>query len=695
MLKLLRKYQKSIFAVVTVMVIGSFLFFGTYGAIESGPQREEDIVIGKLLDGAKLSSKDVAQLCRFLDSDVHDAMNGNSGANLISDGFLRNDILKNGLGLLIYDVYKDELCDEITRKISKFKEFKPYVHPSKFTSFEMMIQQFAPNYYEDYIEFRLSGGERDGFEALAKLYVDQSIFPAEMMKRMMLYVEYQYAKMAAADPGLRNADLSLFYAKSSIDWFGQKFLEKVAHFVLNGAAFAAKQGYKVSFDEAKSSLLQIATKHIKEIEPNKVVTNDELNHFYKRELSKLNIDENDALKIWSKVLVFRKMLDDVGNNVFVDSIFYKQFSEYASQGAKVELFRLPKPLRVKKPEDAMKVQLYLEGVSKNKGSDLVQIEFSAPKDVQKIRPELVEKRFLVKIASVKKSELATAVGVRKTWDWQLLDQNWKILQSAFPEIAGHGEAGSEARFAKLESLNESVREKIDQFSRTKIVEEEPDLIRSRLGNLTLQQKLLSISLQGESEVLPGINDRKAFLEVLEKGDSALSLYTQNGEIFYRIEIVDGSSLWELLSFEEANKRGVLDQILSEKGVKEKLENQANAFNDKLHRYMNHMYEKVKAYAEGGPSEEKVGEWDLQREEVTVTRKMAHPLFNEKVFEVHEGDWSDVVMSAEGPIFYYVLETFVDTSDVGAKMEEGRALLGREAKEDLVKVLLQKMIKNGS
>ena len=74
MLKLLRKYQKSIFAVVAFMVIASFSFFGTYGAMQSESHKEEDVVIGKVLDGSDLSSKDVAQLVRFLDTDFHDIM---------------------------------------------------------------------------------------------------------------------------------------------------------------------------------------------------------------------------------------------------------------------------------------------------------------------------------------------------------------------------------------------------------------------------------------------------------------------------------------------------------------------------------------------------------------------------------------------------------------------------------------------
>ncbi len=121
MLKLLRKYQKSIFAIVAVMVIGSFSFFGTYGALQSEKRQEEDVVIGKVLDGSRLSSKDVQQLSRFLDSDFQDAMNGNGGANLLNDGFLRNDIFKCGLGTLFFGrmvaFTRDFLCSSYLENI--------------------------------------------------------------------------------------------------------------------------------------------------------------------------------------------------------------------------------------------------------------------------------------------------------------------------------------------------------------------------------------------------------------------------------------------------------------------------------------------------------------------------------------------------------------------------------------------------
>lgn len=750
MLKILRKYQKAIFAVVAFMVIASFSFFGTYGTIGVERYEEEDKVVGQAIDGSDLSSKEIAQLTRFLDTDFQDVMNGDGrgSVNLLNDGFLRNDILKSGLGALLFEAYKDEIYAEINAKVVKFKEFKPYVHPNKFISFEGMLKQFAPNYYGDLSKFRAAQGESEVFATLATLYLDQALFPSEMMRKMMMYVEYQYANMAPQDPQLRSVDLSLFYARSATDWFGQKFLEKVAHLVCNGAIFAKKQGYKVSFEEAKSSLMQLGTKHLKELEHDKVITSQDLNRFYKQQMAMLQMEEKDAVKAWQKILVFRKMLDEVGSSVFVDSLLYKQFSEFASKGAKAELYKLPQSIQVKTAEDMMKLEMYLDGVSKKREGILLPEELLSVEEIKRRVPELVEKRFLVKIASVKKSDLVSEIGVRKTWDWQLDATHWSVLKGAFPELAKCKSEDPEERFHYLGTLEESAREKIDQFSRKQILEEDSSFVKERLLKIDPQRRLLSITAEGEGDILPGVANRKALLGLLETGamqgegnNEALSCYSENGENFYRIQIVDRSPFWEALTFEEANQRGVLDHLL-EKRLKEEYRkrhysSEFKEVEDQLQeRVFAGLLSKIRESEDGGEegwefavthrlapfmrkmqqvvvagSEEVAGDaevstavsretlqpkaplnaqWKLKREEVQITRKMADARFDEKLFAMQPGDWSEVMCGESGPIFYKVLETFVDTSDVGQKMEEGRALLGVEAKGRFMKTLLDEI-----
>jgi GcvH upstream region-like protein len=706
MLRYLRKYQKAIFAVVACMVIASFSFFGTYGAMQPEKRIEEDVVIGKTLDGRDLSSKDVAHVGRFLDSDFYDMMNlsGSGSANLLNDGFVRNDLLKTGLGQFIFQTYKNEIWEELSKKISKFKQFKTYVHPNKFITFEGLLKQFAPHYYEDLQSFRSAGSEEEIFESLVKLYVDQTVFPPEMVRKMMLYIEYQYGNAVQQDPNLRNVDLSLFYAKNLTDWFGAKFLEKASQFVINGAAFATKQGYKVSFEEAKSVLLQSALKRLKEFDPSKTITNEELNRFYKQQLSLLQMDEKEAIKALEKILVFKKMLDEVGSSVFVDSVLYKQFSEFASKGAVVEVYKLPSYLKFKNSEDFLKLEAYLNGVSKKPSDLLLNEEFGAVDEVKKRAPELVEKRFLVKVASLKKANLVSDISMRKTWDWQVKEENWVLLNEMFPELHACKESDFEARFSFLQALDQAVKEKIDQFSRRKILDHDPNIVKEKLSLLSTQKRVLSVTLEGSEEIIPGVQDRKKLLELLEEGSEKLSCYSENGEDFHNIEVIDKSSLWEILTFQEANQRGILDQIVLKKGLKEKHKSESD-LNAKLIPYMRKMLQNLVSGDDKCLSDQddrialetlepKLAlerQWALKKEEMRVMRKAMPSLFDEKIFSMSQEEWSDVISSDEGPFFYKVIETFVDTSDVAKKMEEARALLGSEAKETVVKEILEKMI----
>ncbi len=680
------------------MVIVSFLFFGTYSAIQTDVAKEEDSIIGKVLDGSGLHSKDVNRLGRFLGTDFHDVMAGNGGANLLNDGFIRKDIVGSGLGSLIFEGYRAEIWGELESKVVKFKQFKPYVHPSKFVSFEAMLGQFAPNYAENLMAFRLAREERELFAGLGKLYVDQTVFPAEMMRRMMLYVEHQYASMAPADPQLKHVDLSLFYAKGVSDWFGAKFLERVAHFVINGAAYATKHGYKVSLEEAKSALIQDAAKHLKELGSgqgtDQVASNEEVLKFYKNQLRALGLEEREALAIYSKVLVLRKMLNEVGNSVFVDSQLYKQFAEFASKGAKVEVYQLPASLKLKGEDAIKKLGVYLSRVSKNGDVSKLTSEFASIDEIKSRSPELVEKRFLVQLASVKKTELAKEIGIRRTWEWELEEGHWGQLRENFSELAKCTDIDSEARFAYMESLDIAVREKIDQFARIKILEEDASLVSEKLAGLTSQKRVISITLGADGEILPGVQDRKALLDLLENGSDKLLSYSQNGEDFYRIEVLDGGSLWEVLTFEEAKQRGILDKIDLKKNVSE----------DALISYMKKMSQLVKEGDESVVSNSREAlsrdslepksplekQWALKKDEMRVTRKMAHPLFSEELFSMDAGQWSDIIQAEGGPMFYKVVETFVDTSEVSKKMEEGRALLGKEAKEGVVREILKEM-----
>src|SRR6266436_8325966 len=108
MLQFFRKYQKIFFVVVTVFIVISFTFFGTFSTMI--PDRQiPDRVIGKAVDGSKLSYREVEALTRFLSTSREDRSLIYSGKmpNLLNDNVIHKDFLTTGMGVMLAEKYFD------------------------------------------------------------------------------------------------------------------------------------------------------------------------------------------------------------------------------------------------------------------------------------------------------------------------------------------------------------------------------------------------------------------------------------------------------------------------------------------------------------------------------------------------------------------------------------------------------------
>src|SRR5690606_37763571 len=104
-LEFFRKYQRYFFLVITVMVISSFTFFGTYSTF-GGPEERPDRVIGQMIDGSSMMLSEVEKLSRFIASDREDSAHGRGMVpNLCNDGVIRYDLLRDGLAELFVAEY--------------------------------------------------------------------------------------------------------------------------------------------------------------------------------------------------------------------------------------------------------------------------------------------------------------------------------------------------------------------------------------------------------------------------------------------------------------------------------------------------------------------------------------------------------------------------------------------------------------
>ena len=94
MLEFFLLYQRYFFLVITVVVISSFVFFGTYSTF-GGTAERVDRVVGHTIDGSAMMLSEVQKLSRFIASDREDPMQGRGlSPNFCNDGVIRYDFLK-------------------------------------------------------------------------------------------------------------------------------------------------------------------------------------------------------------------------------------------------------------------------------------------------------------------------------------------------------------------------------------------------------------------------------------------------------------------------------------------------------------------------------------------------------------------------------------------------------------------------
>lgn len=695
MLGLLRKYQKIIFAIVTVVIIVSFSFFGTYGAMSGNRVAIVDKIIGKGIDGSDIRELEIENLVKMIDTDANDMMilEGKGSANILNDGVVRKDIFESGFGKKIFNSYFKELKGETEERLLKFKAFKPYVHIDGVISVMSIYEQLMPSYAYDYNIFKkisCEGVSDDYFDVLSKLYVSKNAFPPHMIRRFLMFQQNQYGNTIHDDPYIANGDLSLFYAKTLSDWFGPRFVHLVANFIHNVAIFAKKQGYSVSAAEAKSSLMQIGMESLKKFDDKKNLSSEEFAKFFSHQIAILNMNESDAVKAWEKVLLFRKIMCDITNGVAVDSFLYKEFHKFASEGVNVELCKLPKIFNKVDIDKNFykKLEIYVNAVSNC--VDCLPVEFIDADLIKERISKLVQKRFLVNVAHITKKDVAKDIGLRVTWDFEVDDSNWEELSNKFPQLLDCSEKNGEARFAYLNSLNEKVRDEIDSYSRIKIVNQE--MIKEKLASVKLESKEI-VFYNDAKELIDGIKDNNKLIALLEAEQIGCEInYNENNDDFYKINIIDKSIDYEILTFEEAYNSGIFDEMVnSDIDVKV----------DRLCNYMKLQDLSVIKEFQALPKNNVLklknrialeNQWDVEKEEMKIMRKNNNHLFDNGIFEMEVGIWSDLICKdGLAPYFYRVVDRFVDLNKVSNYMDCGSKLLGGEACQLFVKNILNEMI----
>ncbi len=574
MLGFLRKHQKYFWVMITVVIVISFSFFGTYNTMQE--RTIVDPVAFTAINGTSVHQSQLEEMVKFLATDNEDKqwMGGAWGANFLNDGVIKNNFIQTGLAEVLVAPYFEELKTDLDPKLEKEKRYQPYENAQvKFISVENAWKYFSPemSQYLSQLQAVENPATPEAFKLRANLFQGQRKIPPYALRQALRYQEQQF-KWVTPDPALQRVDLSLFGYHTVEDWFGPKFVRLVASFIINSSIIAEQRGYSISKEEAYADLVKNSEISFQENKNSPYLGVATSTEYFNEQIRRMGMDLGTAISVWQKVMEFRRLFNEQANVVFLDPHGLNELNSYAQEVVEGELYSLPRQLNIPDFKTLQQFQTYLSAVSKTPDDSLeLPKTFLSGEEVAKNNPELVQKRYLVEIASIDKKTLQGKVSVKETWGWEIEDANWDKLKKEFPDIGVKKGTTREERVAALDSLDSVTRSRVDTFARNAIVEAHPEWIVEALEVAPTQKKEISLRLKGGKSSIPGLKDSKELIALLDgwpESKSKLAEFSPDKTNYYKIQVLEKSPGLEVLTFAEARGDGTIDELLAREPQKD-------------------------------------------------------------------------------------------------------------------------------
>jgi len=584
MLDFFRRYQRYFFIVITIVIVISFSFFGTYSTMSDGSFREQ--LAFTRVDGKVITRHQLDEMVSFISTDSTDKLlfGGVWGPNFLNDGVVAKDFLETGLGVILAMQYPQDISPDLRARLDKEKRYGLYVHPqARFIGVESAWNYFAPSMVSAYYQMRSSTDplEKNALIARSSLYLMERQFPSPLLRQVLRYQEKQNSYITP-DRSLDHADLSLYGYHSIEDWFGPRFLRVAAQFIMNAAVIAEQKGYRVSKADAIADLARNAEQSFQQNARNPNIGVANSNEYFNEQLRRLGMDQNGAVNLWRQVMLFRRLFQDMGSSAFVDPFTFQKINTYALESVEGEIFRLPKEMRLNNFQALQKFEAYLDAVAKRTDDDKAKLTvpttYLTAAQVSAKYPELVQKKYVLEIAQANKKALESNVSVRDTWNWEVQDKSWDQLKKQFPELGTKKGATREERNAALDSLDEKTRMRVDAYARSAIVEAHPEWLQEALANAQPMKVPVGLHEKGGNSIFAGLTDGKDLMQLLDAAPLAkesasnqkpatkaaaekLANYSADNTVYYRIAVIERASQPEVLTFAEADQTGVLSKLV--------------------------------------------------------------------------------------------------------------------------------------
>jgi hypothetical protein len=194
MLGFLRKHQKYFFVLITIVIVTSFSFFGTYGTLGGNDIHEQ--VAFTTVAGKQITRGQLEEFSQFISTDQEDSKlyGGSLGPNFLNDGVIRKDFLESGLAAILVQQYEPELKADLITKHSREAHYKPYAHPeAPFVSSATVWNYFAPEIVKNLetVQKTAAPSSDEAVQAKIALYLAERRLPSPYLKQILTQQERQ------------------------------------------------------------------------------------------------------------------------------------------------------------------------------------------------------------------------------------------------------------------------------------------------------------------------------------------------------------------------------------------------------------------------------------------------------------------------------------------------------------------------
>lgn len=659
MLHFFRKHQKYFFLVITFVIVMTFIFFGSYQAI------------APMVRGGVEEKNHETLMSEFLNSENWMVSRRVLETNFLNDGVISKEFLETGMAQLMAKIKpEDSLYRE---KFEKEKSYISYQHPLIPTlSAEMIWSHCAPEIPGKLKAFQKSGGS---FKARSELFLAQKNFPPSFLTQFIRYQEQSYPQ-SFGDPKLMREDIAIFGYQNLSDWFGEKFVDLFASEIIKIAQQAKKLGYQVSRNELLAELVTRSEEFYQNLKGKIELPVSDGYGLMTLYLHYNGLKEEQLLKIWEDVTLFRRLMQAVGSAALVDPLPLEQFYTFAFANATVELFQMTPELRFRSLEELKEFETYITLVGAKCGPGELPLEYAPLSTIELQAPELLGKRYALSFASITKKALQSKVSLKETLQWECELSNWNLLKKQFPELAQkRGDT-----FEVLEHLDGKTRKLVDAYARSKIVDAHPEWIDEALATAKMDKKEIFLT-PGVKKSFEGIADTAALAKMLEKNDEIIRM-TQDDYHYYRFVVNGRGQDKEILSFKAAKKEGILLPLAEKVDVDSRISFLKNicpqSFQEKFYEYRFASF--ISKYHSEPPRGALAHQFLIEKKEKIVSRSEPSLIQFNDILKLKKGAFSEIKNDPlEGIYLYKFVDAKVEKTVPLEKMRSYQELLAKEAK----------------